>query len=338
MNDAATTDQSTTNPAGIPGFDSHHPWHHPWPAWRSILFRVYTMMGYHNLSLMAAGVAFYAFLSFVPLLGAVVMTYGLVADPVTVTAHMQTLFELMPAEAAKLISDQLISVVSTAAETAGLALAIALTLSIYGAMRASSAIIQALNVVYEEEEGRNFFKTTLLSALLTIGAVIAAIVGLLSAGALGYLRFLTDLLGPAGVVVIQALTWLIATLIATTAFACVYRYGPDRARARWQWLSVGSLAATILWLAATFGFGIYAANFANYNATYGALGAVVVLLMWLFVSSYAVLIGAEINAEAERQTGVDSTTGDPRPQGQRGARMADTLPSKRQVKPRRDQY
>ncbi|UZK69613.1 YihY/virulence factor BrkB family protein [Sphingomonas sp. S1-29] len=339
MTDAATsTDQPDAANASIPGFDSRRPWHHPWPAWRSILFRVYTMMGYHNLSLMAAGVAFYAFLSFVPLLGAVVMTYGLVADPVTVTGHMQTLFELMPAEAAKLISDQLISVVTTAADTAGLALAVALTLSIYGAMRASSAIIQALNVVYEEEEGRNFFKTTLLSALLTIGAVIAAIVGLLSAGALGYLRVFTDLLGPAGVVLIQALTWLVATLIATTAFACVYRYGPDRARARWQWLSVGSLAATVLWLAATFGFGIYAANFANYNATYGALGAVVVLLMWLFVSSYAVLIGAEINAEAERQTGVDSTTGHARPQGERGARMADTLPSKRQVKPRRDKY
>lgn len=322
----------------IPGIDARHPWQLPWPAWKAVLLRVWTMMGYHNLTLMAAGVAFYAFLSFVPLLGAIVMSYGLIADPLTVTGHMESMFDLMPPEAAKLISDQLIAVVTQAAETAGLGLAIALFFSIYGAMRASSAIIQALNVIYEEEESRNFIVTTLLSALLTIGAVLAAIVGLLSAGALGYLRIFTDQLGASGVIVIQSLTWIVATAIASFAFAFVYRYGPDRARAQWQWLSIGSVLATVLWLVATFGFGIYVANFANYNATYGALGAVVVLLMWLFVSSLAVLLGAEINAEAERQTGVDSTVGGNRPLGKRGATMADSLPSKRQHKPRRDKY
>lgn len=332
--------ETQMNPAArdVPGVESTHPWKHPWPAWKSILKRVYTMDGYHNLSLMAAGVAFYAFLSFVPLLGAIVMTYGLVADPATVAQHMQTIFELVPADAAKLISDQLIAVATTAASKAGLGLAIALLLAVYGAMRASSALIQALNVVYEEEESRNIIKTTLLSAMLTLGAVFAAIVGLLSAGVLGYLQNAVHMLGQAGVIAIQILTWVVATLIASSAFAFMYRYAPDRARAQWQWLSIGSLAATVLWLIATILFGIYAANFANYNATYGALGAVVVLLMWLWVSCYAVLIGAEINAEAERQTGVDSTTGHPRPQGRRGATVADQLPSKRQHKPRRDKY
>ena len=205
-------------------------------------------------------------------------------------------------------------------------------------MRAASALIQALNVIYEEEESRNFFATTLLAAGLTVGAVVAAIVGLLAAGALAYLGQFAGVLGSTGVVLIQIVTWLIAGAIASAGFAFVYRYGPDRARARWSWLSIGSVAATILWLVATVGFGIYAANFANYNATYGALGAVVVLLMWLFVSSLAILIGAEINAEAERQTGIDTTTGHERPLGKRGATMADTLPSKRQVKPRRDRY
>lgn len=325
-------------PTDIPGVDSRHPWQHPWRAWRSILKRVYTMDGYHNLSLMAAGVAFYAFLSFVPLLGAIVMTYGLFADPATVSRHMATLFELLPADAAKLISDQLISVATTAASKAGLGLGVALVLSIYGAMRASSALIQALNVIYEEEESRNILKTTALSAMLTLGAVFAAIVGLLSAGALAFLQNAAHVLGQAGVIMIQILTWIVATVIASSAFAFVYRYGPDRARARWEWLSVGSVAATLLWLIATVLFGVYAANFADYNATYGALGAVVVLLMWLWVSSYAVLIGGEINAEAERQTGVDSTTGHERPQGHRGATVADQLPSKRQHKPRRDKY
>lgn len=333
------TDTAThIDPATIPGSQSSHPWEHPWAAWRAILIRVYTMVGYHNLTLMAAGVAFYAFLSFVPLLGAIVMTYGLVADPSTVSRHMQTIFELVPADAARLISDQLIAVVTTASSQAGFGLAIALLLSIYGAMRAASAIIQALNVIYEEEDERNIITTTLLAAMITVAAIVAALVGIVSAGVLTWIRSETTFLGTAGAIGIQALTWLVAGAIASAAIAFAYRYGPDRARAQWRWLSVGSVAATLLWLVATVLFGIYAANFANYNATYGALGAVVVLLMWLFVSSLAILIGAEINAEAERQTAVDSTVGHPRPMGRRGARLADTLPTRHQAKPRRDRY
>ncbi|PXA92939.1 YihY/virulence factor BrkB family protein [Nostoc sp. 3335mG] len=302
------------------------------------MIRVYTMVGYHNLTLMAAGVAFYAFLSFVPLLGAIVMTYGLVADTATVSRHMDTIFELMPPDAARLVSDQLIAVVTTASSQAGLGLAIALVLSVYGAMRAASAIIQALNVIYEEEDERNIITTTLLSAMITVAAIVAALVGIVSAAVLTWIRSQTEFLGTAGAILIQGATWLVAGMIASAAIAFAYRYGPDRAPARWRWLSVGSVAATLLWLIATVLFGVYAANFANYNATYGALGAVVVLLMWLFVSSFAILIGAEINAEAERQTAVDSTVGRPRPMGHRGARLADTLPSKHQAKPRRDRY
>ncbi|WP_235512327.1 MULTISPECIES: YihY/virulence factor BrkB family protein [unclassified Sphingomonas] len=333
------TDTATQiDPTKIPGSQSAHPWAHPWSAWRAILIRVYTMVGYHNLTLMAAGVAFYAFLSFVPLLGAIVMTYGLVADPSTVSRHMETIFELVPADAARLISDQLIAVVTTASSQAGFGLAIALLLSIYGAMRAASAIIQALNVIYEEEDERNIITTTLLSAMITVAAIFAAVVGIVSAGVLTWIRTQTEFLGTAGAVVIQGATWIVAGSIASAAIAFAYRYGPDRARARWRWLSVGSVAATILWLLATVLFGLYAANFANYNATYGALGAVVVLLMWLFVSSFAILIGAEINAEAERQTAIDSTVGHPRPMGRRGARLADTLPTAHQAKPRRERY
>lgn len=330
--------QPDTKPADIPGADSTHPLQHPWRAWRSIVVRVYTMDGYHNLSLMAAGIAFYAFLSFVPLLGAVVMTYGLIADPATVAQHMQTIIQLVPKDAARLIYDQLMNVATTASGKAGLGLIIALLFSIYGAMRSSSAIIQALNVVYEEEDERSILKVTGLSALITLIVVLAALVGLFAASGLSWLGTQADVLGEAGVITIQLLTWVVAACIASSAFAFVYRYAPDRAVAKWRWLSVGSLLATVLWLLATVLFGVYVANFADYNATYGSLGAVVVLLMWLFVSAYAVLIGAEINAEAERQTGVDSTSGSPRPIGRRGATVADKLPSKRQHKPRRDKY
>ncbi|TPG43726.1 YihY/virulence factor BrkB family protein [Sphingomonas koreensis] len=296
------------------------------------------MDGYHHLSLMAAGVAFYAFLSFVPLLGAVVMTYGLVADPATVAVHMQTIINLVPLDAAKLIQDQLTTIATTAASKAGIALIIALAFSIYGAMRASGAIIQALGVIYEEEDGRSMLRLYWLSARITLVAVAAGVVGLLAAALLGYLGNAVNVLGQAGVVLIQAITWIVAAGIASFAFGVAYRYGPDRADARWEWLSIGSIAATVLWLIATVLFGLYVGSFANYNATYGSLGAVVVLMMWLWVSAYAILIGAEINAEAERQTGVDTTTGPPRPRGERGATVADALPSKRQKKPRRDKY
>ena len=326
------------DPSTIPGVESEAPWHHPWRAWRAIFARIYVMDGYHNLSLMAAGVAFYAFLSFVPLLGAVVMTYGLVADPATVAAHMQTIINLVPADAARLIQDQLTNVAATAASKAGLGLVVALAFSIYGAMRASGAIIQALGVIYEEEDGRSILQIYWLSARLTMVTVAAGVVGLFAAVALGYLGNAVSMLGTAGVVIIQALTWIVAGGIASWAFGFLYRFGPDRADARWPWLTVGSIAATMLWLVATVLFGVYVGNFANYNATYGSLGAVVVLMMWLWVSAYAILIGAEINAEAERQTGIDTTTGPPRPLGERGATVADTLPSKRQKKPRRDKY
>ncbi|GAA4777168.1 YihY/virulence factor BrkB family protein [Stakelama sediminis] len=296
------------------------------------------MTGFHNLSLMAAGVAFYAFLSFVPLLGAIVMIYGLIADPATVAQHMRIIFDVMPSDAASLIQKQLISVTTTAASKTGISLLIALFFSIYGAMRAAGAMIQALNVVYEEDDERSIFRVYLLAIVLTLGAVLAAIVGLVAAVVLGYLQNWVGILGESGVVLIKIATWVVAALIASSGFAVVYRYAPDRARAKWRWLSVGSAAATFLWLLATLLFGVYTANFANYNATYGALGAVVVLLMWLYVSAYAVLIGAEINAEAERQTGVDSIRGEQMPMGRRGATMADTLPSRHQQKPRRNRY
>ncbi len=296
----------------------------PARAWRDILKRVWFKTGTDNIGLMAAGVAFYSFLSIVPLFGALIMTYGLIADPATIATHMRTIIDLVPADAAKLIYEQLVSVTTTAASKKGLGLLIALLISLYGATRASGAIMAALNVIYEQVERRSIVITTLISFAIIIAAVMVGIVGLLSASVLGYLQTLLGGIGPAAAAFIKLATWLVAGSLASMAIAATYRFAPDRADARWRWLSLGSGLATLLWLAATLGFGFYAARFGDYNATYGSLGAVVVLLMWLFVSSYAILLGATINAEVERQTAQDSTTGHPRPLGQRGATMADT--------------
>ena len=310
------------------GLSATTPLQLPRRAWWEILKRVWFKTGTDNIGLLAAGVAFYAFLAFVPLLGALIMTYGLVADPSKIADDMKSIIDLVPKDAAKLIYDQLVSLSTTAASKKGLGLAIALLISIYGAMRAASGIMMALNVIYEQPERRSIIRTTLISAAITVGAVVVAIVGLLSASVLAFLETIFWQLGGLTALLIKIATWAFAGTLAAAAIAWVYRIGPDRHDAKWSWLSFGSIVATILWLAATVGFGLYAAKFGNYNATYGSLGAVVVLLMWLFVSSYAILLGAELNAESERQTAKDTTTGAEKPLGKRGATMADTLPPK----------
>ncbi|WP_439532638.1 YihY/virulence factor BrkB family protein [Polymorphobacter sp.] len=292
-------------------------------AWMAILLRVWVKNGELNLSLMSAGVAFYAFLSFVPLLAALVLSYGLVADPATVSRHMATIIDLVPEEAARLIYEQLVALTTTAASRSGFGLLLALAVSIYGASRASRAMITALNVIYQQQDKRGIIRTTAISTILIIGAVLTGIVGVLAASMLGYAQDLLRSFGPTAITLGRTVTWLIAGGLCCFAIGAMYRFAPDRADANWRWLSVGSIAATFLWLAATIGFGIYAARFGDYNATYGSLGAVVILLMWLFVSAYAILIGGLINAETERQTARDSTTGLPRPMGARGAVVAD---------------
>ncbi|NIJ09095.1 membrane protein [Sphingomonas vulcanisoli] len=297
----------------------------PWSAWKEILGRVWVKTGTDNISLLAAGIAFYAFLSFVPLLGAMVMTYGLIADPASIPDHMRTIVRLVPKDAAKLIIDQIVSLVTTASGKKGLGLAVAMLVSLYGATRASGAIIMALNVVYEQIEKRSLLRTTLLSFIMIVGAVLVAIVGLLAASALAFVGKAVDQLGTLGAIGISAATWLVAGLLASTGIAATYRIAPDRHDAKWRWLSFGSALATLLWLLATVLFGVYATTLGNYNATYGSLSAVVVLLMWLWVSAYAILLGAEINAEAERQTARDSTAGPEKPLGRRGATVADEV-------------
>jgi membrane protein len=307
------------------GHDAASPTQLPLSAWRAILGRVWVKTGTDNIGLLAAGVAFFAFLAFVPLLGALVMTYGLIADPATISAHMQTVIRLVPHDAAKLILDQLVNLVTTASSKKGLGLVIALFVSLYGASRASGAIMSALNVVYEQPEKRNLIETSLISIVMIAGSVFVAVVGILSASAIAFVGRTVESLGPLVAIGVTIATWVVAGALASMGIAATYRWGPSRHDAKWRWLSFGSVLATVLWLVATVGFGAYATTLGNYNATYGSLSAVVVLLMWLWVSAYAILLGAELNAEAERQTARDTTTGPEKPLGTRGATVADQV-------------
>ncbi len=292
-----------------------------------MLKRTYSEARRDNLGLIAAGVAFYGFLTLVPLLGALVLTYGIIIDPVEAARHIRQLAKLVPADAARLIADQLENIVRTSAGKKGIGLMLALGLSLYGSMKGAEAVITAMNIVYEEREKRRFFKLILLQAEMTVAAVVVAIVMLTAASLSAALELQAGVIAPGAAVAARMFGWLVAAAIASTAIAALCRTAPSRADARWRWVTAGSVLATLGIVAVSAAFGWYAANFGNYNTTYGSLGAVVILLLWLWLSAYALLIGAELNAELERQTARDSTTGPELPIGQRQARMADLVAS-----------
>ena len=301
----------------------------PKTAWIAILKRMYTMWGFHNLGLLGAGVAFFTFLALTPLIAATVMIYGLIGDPQTVQRQMQAIVDVVPQEAAVLIQEQLLDAVSANASVTGMALLIALFFAIYGGTRAANGMIGALNIINEEHESRNIVTLTLRAFVLTLAAIFIALTGLISGGIFAWLQTQTErllaegLLGGGTASLFKVLTWVAAILLGSAGFALIMRYGPDRRAAKWRWLAPGALLATLLWLLISFGFSFYVAYVSDYNATYGSLSAVVVFLMWLFLSAYGILAGALLNAEIERQTTIDTTCGPDRPMGERGAVLAD---------------
>jgi len=298
-------------------------WEIPRQGWRDIAVRTWTETGEDNISLLAAGVAFYSFLAFVPMLASIVLVYGIVADPGDVAGHLQTLMRILPTDAAKIVAEQLKTLTETPVTRTTIGLIIAIFLAVYGAMRGATSVIGALNVTYDERETRNFFRTTGLSFAFTLGAVLVAIVAMLAISAMSLIGTVIHLPAFAAPLITGGL-WLGTALVASGLIAVVYRYGPDRENAKWTWLTPGAVFASVGALLATFLFGLYVSHFAGYNATYGALGAVVSFLMWLYVTAFVVLLGAELNAEIEHQTAQDTTTGPDTPMGERGASMADT--------------
>ena len=304
------------------GHEASTPWQMPRAAWIAIAKRTWAETSNDNIGLIAAGVAFYAFLALVPLLGAIVLVYGIAANPQTVMRNMTQLTAVMPNDVAKLIGEQLMNVVKTSDGKKGFGLLLALGLALFGARNGAGAIIIALNVAYEEEEKRGFIQLNLLTLGMTAASVLVAMIALAAIAALGHLQSLMPDAPEVVIVAGKVFAYLLVTLAGAAAAATLYRYGPSRKQARWVWLTPGSLLAAVMWLLLTIGFGIYVAQFGNYNATYGSLGTVVVTLTWLYLSSYILLFGAELNSELEHQTAQD-TTKSAAPLGERGAWVAD---------------
>jgi membrane protein len=273
--------------------------------WKEIGKEVWTKSGEDNVSIVASGIAFNAFLAFVPFLTSVVLTYGLIAAPEQVAGHIERLSQVMPEDAADIVGSQLENMVETAGSTIGLGLLMTLGLSLYGALRGASGIISGLNIVFNVEESRSFIQQTGVAIAITIGLIFTFI--LASAG-IAVLGLLSDILPDLGGMVHSLLEigfWIAAGAAVCVVVALIYRLAPDRGNLEWRWLTPGSVLATGTWLIATFAFGIYVQNFGDYQAVYGALGAIIIFLIWLYLSAYILLLGAELNqvlAERKEKT------------------------------------
>lgn len=296
----------------------------PAKGWKDVLLRVRDEMKDDRVSMVAASVAFYAMLAVFPALIALISLYGLVANPADVQAHMSSLASMLPADARSVVEEQLTSIVAQSRGGVGLGLAVSILGALWVASGGMRAVMEATNVAYDEQESRGFVRLRLRALLLTLAAIVFVLVALFAAAVLPVI-FDTVGLGDTLRSALAIARWPLLAMLAIVALSALYRYAPARDLPRWRWVSWGSVVATLLWLAATALFSLYVSRFGNYNETYGALGGVIILMLWLYITAFAVLLGAELNAELEHQTKRDTTEGKPEPLGRRGANMADTV-------------
>ncbi len=323
--DRTMSKHASTLEREYPGATAEKPQQVPANGWLQITKRAWAEAKLDQVPLLAAGVAFYSFLSLFPAMIAAVTVYGLVATRETVARQTQEISAALPAAAADIITEQMEAISSQPQQSLGLGLLIALALALWSASGGVGNIVTAINIAYDEEETRGFVKRKLLSLAFTFGAIlfIAVAVGLIAV-----LPPVLEAFLPSG-----ALYWLITVgrylllvVAVMIALAVLYRYAPDRDKPRFAWVSVGAAVATVIWIVASVGFSVYVDNFGSYSETYGALAGVAVLMLWLWITAFIVLLGAEINSEAEQQTVKDTTVGEPEPMGSRNAVKADNMP------------
>jgi len=314
------------NEAGqVPGEQASTPTQIPAKGWWQVVKRGWKEASEDQVPLLGAGVAFFGFLALFPALAAFTLIYGLVADPATISAQTQTLTASLPPEARTLLVGQLDQLASVPQQSLGWGLMLAIVLALWSASGGVGNLITAVNIAYDEEKKRGFVKDKLLALGVTVGAVIfMALIVALMAGVPVVLGFL-DVNGPLRWV-IEVVRWLLLAALVMVALAVLYRVAPDRDAPKFRWVSAGAATATVLWLVASAAFSLYVTFFGNYAKTYGALAGVVLLMLWLWLTSYAILLGAEINAESEEQTVKDTTSGPEQPLGRRGAVKADSTP------------
>lgn len=302
----AATHTHARSDAASRGRDAEAPQRIPKKGWVEVLKRTKAEAKSDNLPLLAAGVAFYALLSLVPALAAMVSIYGLVADPADIDRQVSDALAAAPAEVRDLVSQQLESVTSQSGGGLGLTVVVSVLLALWSASSGMKHLMTAINVAYDEDETRGFLALRLRALALTVGAILFAVVAV-------------------GVITVVPLAFPLLAVGVVAGLAVLYRYAPDRDEPKWSWTAPGTIVAAVGWVIASLLFSLYTSTMGSYAETYGALGAVVVLMLWLMITAAMIVVGAEVNAEAERETAEDTTKGPDRPLGTRDAYAADTV-------------
>ncbi len=320
---ASSAIRDAQHPSGpVPGRGAATPAEIPARGWWDILKRTAQKFGENELMSEAASVTFFALLSIFPALAALISIYGLIADPRTISEHLDTAAGFLPGGGLDIIRDQVKRLTENPASSLGFGVILGIGTAVWSANQGSKAIFSALNSVYEEREKRGFILLTAETLGFTAGALVFLILLMSAVVVLPVvlnfvgLKNSTDLLVRFG-------RWPAVLVLLAVFLATLYRVGPSRHAAKWRWISWGSAVAAVAWIALSIGFSWYVTHFGSYNKTYGSLGAVVGFMTWIWLSTTVILLGAQLNAEMEVQTEKDTTVGAAKPVGARGATQAD---------------
>jgi membrane protein len=297
----------------------------PAKGWKDTLLRVKKQISQDHVSMVAAAMSYYALLAFVPALTSLVLMYAWFANPAEISEHLDTVARFIPSEIAQTIKEQLTALSGQHSNTTlGISAITALLFSTWSASKAATALTEGLNIVYDEQNTRGFIKSNLLAIGLTF---LGTILGIVAIGVVvGFPAFASMFnFGETFETLVGVASWVVLLALFSFYLTFAYRYCPVRDKAKWKWVSWGAVIASVLWAIVSAGFSYYASEFGNFNKSYGSMAAIIILMMWFYLSSFVILLGGEINAELEHQTLKDTTRGPSKPLGRRGAEMADTV-------------
>lgn len=304
------------------GHNAEKPKQIPKKGWKDIASRVKDQLTKDHVSIVSAGIAFYFFLAIFPAIAAALSIYGLVMEPAQVEQQMSQLANVLPEQAHQMVSNILERQSEKSESSLGWSLILSILISLWSANKGTKAVFEGVNITYDEIDERGFFKLNAVTLLFTIGGII---IGFIAIAMVVVFPALIDKIGLPSTLetIIQLLRWPILALIVIFALAAVYKVAPYRKSPEFKWTSWGAIIATVFWLAGSLLFNLYVNNFSSFDETYGSFAAIIILMLWFFLTAFIILLGAEINSEMEHQTSQDTTTGEDKPMGQRGGYHAD---------------
>ena len=278
-------------------------------GWKDIVLRAKDQLRKDHVSIVSAGIAFYFFLAVFPAIGAALSIYGLVMEPAQVAQQMTQLANVLPEQAHQMIGGILEQQSERSGSALGWSLVLSVLISLWSANKGTRAIFEGVNIAYNETDKRGFFKKNGLTLLFTLGGMM---IGFVVIAMVAFVPALIHQIGLPSTLenIIQWLRWPLLALIVILALASIYKTAPNRKSPEFKWTSWGAVMATTLWLAGSLIFSLFVSNFGNFDETYGSFAAVIILMLWFFLTAFIVLLGAEINSEMENQTCRGTTTGD----------------------------